>query len=96
MNNEKLQDGYCVYARMLFQGPVPVVSSDDKYIIFETELEAHHEIAEHAIQRVGQFLKGERDFEDAMKIEEYVVLVSVHSDGSFTDEDGNCFGPDVG
>jgi hypothetical protein len=38
-----------------------------------------------------KFLAGERDFEDATTIEEYVVPVDLHPDGSITDEDGNTF-----
>lgn len=34
---------------------------------------------------------GERDFEDAITIEEYIVEVDVGPDGSITDEDGNHF-----
>ena len=73
---------------------MPVVSDGEgKYIVFETELEAQKEIAEHTIICLKQFMEGERDFDDAITVEEYVVPVTVHPDGKFTDEDGNCFGP---
>lgn len=92
----QLRNGYCIYARMFFQGSVPVVSdADEKYVIFETELAAQREIAEHTIDRIRQFLVGERDFEDAIEVEEYIVPVTVQADGTITDEDGNCFGPRV-
>ncbi len=42
--------------------------------------------------RIRQFLDGDRDFEDAITVEEYVVPVSVRPDGTISDEDGNCFG----
>lgn len=42
---------------------------------------------------VGQVLDGERDFDDAMTVEEYVVPVTVHPAGTITDEAGNQFGP---
>jgi hypothetical protein len=75
---------------------VPVVSDgEDKYIVFETELEAQREIVDHTMIRLRQFLEGERDFDDAITVEEYVVPVTVHPDGVITDEDGNCFGPRV-
>jgi len=45
--------------------------------------------------RIQEFLDGERDFDDAMACEEYVVPVTVHADGTITDENGNCFGPNV-
>lgn len=68
---------------------------EDKYVVFETELAAQKEIADYAMTRIRQFLDGERDFDDAMTVDEYVVLVTVHPDGTFTGEDGNYFGPNV-
>ena len=94
MNNLKV--GYCIYINTFCQGPVPVVSDgEDKYIVFETELEAQKEIIDNTKIRLQQFLDGERDFDDAITVEEYVVPVTVHPDGSFADEDGNCFGPHI-
>ena len=91
-----LRTGFCIYIDTFFQGPVPVVSDGEgKYVIFETELEAQKEIVDNAMIRLEQFLDGERDFGDAITVEEYVVPVTVHPDGTFTDEDGNCFGPRV-
>lgn len=79
-----------------FQGPIPTVSDgDDKYIVFETELEAQKEIADYAMTRLRQFLDGERDFADAITVDEYVVPVTVHPDGTLTDEFGNCFNSHV-
>jgi hypothetical protein len=67
---------------------------DDKYIVFETELETQKEIIDNQLIRLQQFLDGERNYDDAITVEEYVVPVTVHPDGSFTDETGNCFGPE--
>lgn len=92
MNNTRT--GYCIYINTFCQGPVPILTGDDdKYIVFETELEAQKEIVDYAITRLQQFLDGEREYEDAITVEEYVVPVDVHPDGSFTDEAGNHFGP---
>jgi len=89
-------NGFCIYIDTFCQGPVPVVSDgEDKYVVFETELEAQKEIADYAMTRIQQFLDGERDFDDAMTVEEYAVPVTVHPDGSITDEDGNSFGSHV-
>ena len=88
-----LRTGFCIYINTFFQGPVPVVSDGEKYIVFETELEAQREIVDNAMIRLEQFMEGERDFDDAITVEEYVVPVTVRPDGRFTDEDGNCFGP---
>ena len=98
MNQErspKLRDGHCIYIDTLCQGPVPVVSDDNGYVVFETVLEAQKEIVDNQMTRLQQFLDGERDYEDAIVVEEYVVPVTVHPDGTITDEAGNSFGPDV-
>lgn len=88
------RNGFCIYVRTLCQGPVPVVSDgEDKYVVFETELDAQKEIADDMMMRLRQFNDGERDFDDAITVEEYIVPVTVHPDGVITDEDGNCFGP---
>jgi MinD-like ATPase involved in chromosome partitioning or flagellar assembly len=42
--------------------------------------------------RLHQFLEGERDFEDAITTEEYVVPVIVIPGGSIIDDKGRCFG----
>ena len=53
--------------------------------------EAEREIASDCIERLQQFLAGERSFDDAMTVEEYVVPVTAFPDGSITDEDGAIF-----
>jgi hypothetical protein len=94
-DESKLKNGFCIYINTFCQGPVPVVSDDNGYVVFSTELEAQKEIANYQMTRLRQFLDGEREFEDAIETEEYVVPVTLHPDGVITDEDGNSFGPDV-
>ena len=90
-----VSNGFTIYINTFCQGPVPVLTDgDEKFIVFETELEAQKEIVDHTMIRLQQFLDGERDYDDAITVEEYVVPVTVHPDGSFTDEAGNCFGPE--
>jgi len=92
--SSNLRNGFCIYINTLCQGPVPVVTEGKgKYVVFKTELEAQREVADYAMTRLQQFLDGERDFDDAITVEEYVVPVTVHPDGTITDADGNCFGP---
>lgn len=89
-----LRTGFCIYINTFCQGPVPVVSDGEgKYVIFETELEAQKEIVDNVMIHLEQFLDGERDFGDAITIEEYVVPVTVHPDGTIVDDTGNRFGP---
>lgn len=88
-----MRRGYCIFIDTVCQGPVPIVSDENGYVVFETELEAQKEIVDDLQVRLQQFLDGERDFGDAIAVEEYVAPVMVHADGVITDEAGNCFGP---
>ena len=89
-------NGYSVFIDTLCQGPVPVVSDGEgNFVVFRSELEAQREIVDDLQIRLQQFLDGERNFDDAITVEEYVVPVIVHPDGVITDEAGNCFGPKV-
>ena len=83
-----LRSGFCIYINTFCQGPVPVVSDDDVYVVFKTELEAQKEIVDNQMLRLKQFLDGERDYADAITVEEYVVPVTVHPDGVITDKGG--------
>jgi hypothetical protein len=94
-SSSTLRNGFCIYINTFCQGPVPVVSDENGYCVFETELEAQKEIADNQMTRLRQFLDGERDFEDAMAVEEYIVPVTVHPDGVIVDKAGRCFGPEV-
>lgn len=86
--------GFCIYINTLFQGPVPVEhDNDDRFVVYETELEAQREIADVLITRLQEFLDGHRDFEDAIETEDYVVEVDLYSDGSIVDEAGRRFTP---
>lgn len=95
------QRGYCIFIDTIFQGPVPsvteIVSTDgcdeqERICVFSTELEAQREVVDAMMIRLQQFLDGERDFDDAITVEEYVVEVDVFPDGSVVDMNGNYFG----
>jgi len=90
---EALSAGYCIYINTLLEGEVPSVrDGEDKPWVFATRVEAEREIADNTITRLQEFMDGERDFEDAMTVEEYIVEVDVLPDGSVIDADGNHFG----
>jgi hypothetical protein len=91
--NSGCRDGFCIYMVTFCQGPIPTVSDENGYIVFATELEAQREIVDYQITRLQQFLDGERDFEDAMEVDEYIVPVTVQPDGKIVDADGRCFAP---
>ena len=87
--------GFCIYIDTLLVGPVPVErTAAGNPMIYSTRDAAEHQIAEDTMERIQQFLSGERSFEDAMTVEEYVVEVDVLPDGSVVDEEGNHFGKD--
>ncbi len=83
--------GFCIFIHTVFQGPLPSVSDDDTHVVFASEREAQLEIAEFMMTRLREFIDGERDFDDATTTEEYVVRVTVHPDGTFTDDFGRRF-----
>lgn len=88
-----LDRGFCIYVNTFCQGPVPAIWGDSGFpVVFATLTEAQQETAEHTIKRLQQFIASERDFEDAITVEEYVVEVDVFSDGSIIDECGRRFG----
>jgi hypothetical protein len=84
---------YCIFINTLGEGAVPSARDDkDKPCVFATEVEAQREIADNLITRLQEFIDGEREFEDAMTVEEYIVDVDVLPDGSIVDAEGNHFG----
>jgi hypothetical protein len=92
--------GYCIFTNTLLQGPVPNVrecsldnsgSTVENICVFETELDAQREIVDFMMTRLQQFLDGEREFDDAITVEEYVVDVDILPDGSIVDSEGKCF-----
>jgi hypothetical protein len=84
--------GFCIYLDTFFQGPtLSVREGEGLPCVFDTELEAQREIVDNAMTRLQEFLDGERDFDDAITVEEYVVPVTLLPDGSVVDEDGRRF-----
>jgi len=92
--------GYCIFINTIFQGPVPSVkesspndpaNASERICVFSTEREAQLEIVDFMMTRLQEFIEGERDFEDAITVEEYVVAVDVLPDGTIMDTDGNRF-----
>ncbi len=87
--------GFCIFLDTFFQGPTLAVTEEENSpCVFATEVDAQREIAENMITRLQQFLDGERDFDDAITVEEYVMPVTVLADGTVTDEHGRILGRD--
>ena len=53
---------------------------------------AQREIADDVMEKLRQFLEGERDFDDSMTVEDYILPVDILPDGSVIGEDGNWLG----
>ncbi len=92
--------GFCIIINTVFQGPVPSVrecnaedpcESGGRICVFATEREAQLEIVDCMMTRLREFIDDEREFEDAMTVEEYIVEVDVLPDGTIVDADGNSF-----
>jgi len=86
------KSGFCIYIDTICDVAKPFELDVRGYpVVYSDLVEAQRVIAEDASERLRQFLEGERDFEDAMTVEEYVE-VDVFPDGSICDASGNVFG----
>lgn len=87
VRRRKPHRGFCIYINTFFQGPTLSVRDGDGWpCVFPTENAAQREIVSAWLIRLDQFLDGQRDFIDAITVDEYVIPVKVLSDGSVVDE----------
>jgi acyl-CoA reductase-like NAD-dependent aldehyde dehydrogenase len=78
-----METGYVIFIDALAEGSVSLVYDGiGKPCIFPTRVEAQREIADNLITRLQEFIDGQRDFEDAITVEEYVLKIAVLPDGS--------------
>jgi len=83
---------YCVSIVAECEGMVPSVFDEKgRPVLFATQREAELEIADCLMTRLQELIEGEREFEDAITVEEFVMEVEVLPDGSIIDSDGNRF-----
>jgi len=74
---------FCIFINTVYSGPAPSVRDEaGGAFLFETRSEAEREIIDTLLTRVQEFLDGEREFNDAITVEEYVVEVEVAPNGS--------------
>ena len=93
LNPQDPRSGYCIFVDTLCDGPVPIFGDGDgNSIVFESEVAAQRVSAEYQIDRLQAFLAGERDFEEAMAVDEFVVAVTLGADGVIVDEAGRRYG----
>ncbi len=76
------------------EGKIPAWRSDSGgFLLHPSEREAQMEIADYSMIRIRQFQQCERDFDDALTVEEFIEPVITRADGTFVDLDGNSYGP---
>jgi hypothetical protein len=89
MNNS----GYCIFIDTICEGRIPAWHDEKGLpVVYPTLEAAQREIADEVMEKMRQFLEGERDFEDAMTVEDYILPVDVLLDGSVLAKDGSWFG----
>jgi hypothetical protein len=87
------RSAYAIFIDTLCQGTVPAwYDGNGLPVVYSTELEAQREIADHQITLLQQFLEGERDFDDAITPDDFILPVTVWPDGTISIEDGREFG----
>ncbi len=91
-SQQPVRTGYAIFCPTIFQGTMPACYEEDHPVVFATELDAQREIADHQMIRIQQFLDGERDFDDAITTDEFVLPVTVWPDGSISTESGRKYG----
>lgn len=87
-----MNTGFAIFVSSLTEGCIPLVRDEhNRPVIFATEREAQLEIVDALVTKLREFQGGERDFDDATTIDEFVVAVRAHPDGSIEDEFGQRF-----
>jgi hypothetical protein len=87
------KSAYCIFISTVCEGRIPAWHDENLMpVVYQTVEAAQREIADDVMERLQQFLDGQREFDDAMTVEDYILPVNVLPDGSILDEDGNCFG----
>lgn len=71
---------------------MPACYEEDHPVVFATEVEAQREIADNQLIRIQQFMDGERDFEDAITTDEFVLPVDVWPDRSISTANDRQYG----
>ena len=70
--------------------PTVMISMGDSpfdHLLFPTKREAQIEMADRMITKLQEFIDGERDFDDAVTLDEYVLEVVRRTDGKIFPED---------
>lgn len=91
--HQPVRSAYSIFVQTLCDGLVPAWYDERSFpVVYDTELEAQRELANNLIEHLHQFLDGEREFGDAISIDDLILPVNVWPDGSISTEDGSIFG----
>ena len=91
-NLDASRPAFAIFTETICEGLIPAWHDDQGCpMVYETEIEAQREIASWTIDQLNQFLAGERSFDDAVTVEDFVLPVDVWPDGSISIEDGRHF-----
>ena len=92
-NRQPARSAYAIFTRTICEGLVPAWYDDTNFpVVYATEVEAQREIADSLMEHLRQFLEGEREFGDAITVEDFILPVDVWPDGIISIEDGTTFG----
>ncbi len=90
---QPVRSAYAIFTQTICEGLVPAWYEESNFpVIYGTQLEAQREIADSIMEHLKQFLKGEREFDDAISVDDFILPVDVWPDGSISTEDGRVFG----
>lgn len=84
---------FAIFINTLCEGIVPAWYDESNLpVTYATEREAQLEIVDDLQERLRQFMAGERDFDDAIIVEDFILPVNVWPDGAILTEDDAVFG----
>ena len=83
---------YTIVGESIVDGLQPTVmvsegNSPFEYLLFPTEREAQLEIVDRIMTKLEEFIDGERDFDDAVALDEHILEVVRHGGGKVFPKD---------
>lgn len=90
---QPIRSAYAIFTQTICEGLVPAwYGQGDLPVVYATERKAQLEIVDSLMENLRQFRDGEREFDDAISVDDFILPVDVWSDGSITIEAGSTFG----
>lgn len=87
------RSAFAIFTITLCEGLVPAWHDEHGLpVTYSTEREAQLEIVDELIEKLRQFIAGQRPLADVLTIEDFILPVEVFPDGTTQTEDGRRFG----